>query len=87
MKKILVILLLVSTSMFSKEIVPTSEPSEQIIYDSGTIVYYCVDGYVEAEFKDIINSNETRIPVIWFNINKNKETKLRCEDFVKWSNG
>ena len=86
MKKILVILLLVSTSMFSKEIVPASEPSEQIIYDSGTIVYYCVDGYVEAEFKDMLNSNESRMSVVWFNIYENKETELKCKDFTKWSN-
>lgn len=87
MKKILVILLLVSTSMFSKEILLAEEDLEQPIYNSDTIIYYCIDGYVEAEFKDLINSNETRMPVVWFNINKNKETELKCEDFTKWSNG
>lgn len=85
MKKLLVILLLVTTSIFSKEIVPASETSEQIIYDSGTIVYYCVDGYVEAEFKDMLNSNESRMSVVWFNIYENKETELKCKDFIKWS--
>ena len=78
MKKIILFLLLISSSIFSKE---------TIIYDSDTIVYYCVDDYVEAEFKDIINDDENRIPVLWFDPKKNKETELKCIDFVKWSKG
>ena len=85
MKKILVILLLVSSSMFSKEILLTKEYLETPIYNSNTIIYYCIDGYVEAEFKDIVTDKESRIPVVWSNEGKNKVTKLRCEDYAKWT--
>ena len=85
MKKILVILLLVSSSMFSKEVILAKEDLETPIYNSNTIIYYCIDDYVEVEFKDNISGKESRMPVVWSNENKNKVTKLRCEDYAKWS--
>lgn len=85
MKKILVILLLVSSSMFSKEIILAKEDLETPIYNSDTIIYYCIDDYVEVEFKDNISGKESRMPVVWSNESKNKVTKLRCEDYAKWS--